>query len=231
MRADYLHLRGLILLFAILAAACNEVPAPSLSNTAGPNPNAAATANGDDKTVARAAIVAPNQTNVAPAASLAATSDNEIDTTVHVHRPDAQGFTELDWLAMMPPDELDALQSGSTVIVHNGKLRQKQFGSYRVMSEVLGRKIKLPGYVVPIESDDKGNMTEFFFVPFFGACIHVPPPPPNQIVYVRLAKPTKAPEIWDAFMLKGELSDQKVQNRVAGSAYSMDAAVLEPYRG
>ena len=96
---------------------------------------------------------------------------------------------------------------------------------------MLGREIKLPGYVVPIESDDKGRMTEFFFVPFFGACIHVPPPPPNQIVYARLSKPVKAPEIWEAYMLKGVLRDEKIQNLTANSAYSMNDAILEPYKG
>ena len=52
-----------------------------------------------------------------------------------------------------------------------------------------GQYVKLPGYVVPLESDAGGLLSEFLLVPYYGACIHVPPPPSNQIVYVRLNKP------------------------------------------
>jgi hypothetical protein len=168
------------------------------------------------------------QNNVATQAAASAAYD---DYAVHTFKPDAQGYTELDWLAMMPPDELESLKNAANVIVHVGNKRMKQVGSFRVMPDTLGRKIKLPGYVVPVESDDNGRMTEFFFVPFFGACIHVPPPPPNQIVYVRLSKSVKTPEIWDAFMLKGILREETIHNRMAGSAYSMSDAILEPYNG
>jgi hypothetical protein len=94
-----------------------------------------------------------------------------------------------------------------------------------------GQKAKLPGFVVPLETDDHGNMTEFFLVPYYGACIHVPPPPPNQIIYVKLAKGIKTPEIWDPFWLKGVVRTHKVSNAVAGAAYTMDQATLVPWEG
>ncbi|HJT99165.1 MAG TPA: DUF3299 domain-containing protein [Rhodanobacteraceae bacterium] len=144
--------------------------------------------------------------------------------------PDAEGYVELDWLKMMPAADLEALKHPPQV-QHVGRVRMKQFGSYDTVADVTNRKIKLPGYVVPIESDDQGRMTEFFFVPFFGACIHVPPPPPNQIVFAHLAKPVKTPEIWDPYWLRGELRVETKKNKLAGSAYAMADASLVPYDG
>ena len=51
--------------------------------------------------------------------------------------------------------------------------------------ELNGKKIRLPGYLLPLEFENK-NVTEFLLVPWVGACIHTPPPPPNQIVHVKL---------------------------------------------
>lgn len=145
-------------------------------------------------------------------------------------RPDAQGFIELDWLEMMPTDELEALKNAPPVI-HRGRLAMRQIGSYRTIAAVLGYKVKLPGYVVPMETDGKGRMTSFFFVPFFGACIHVPPPPPNQIVFARLSQPIPTPEVWEPYWLKGILQEETTQSGLAGSAYVMSQAALAGYEG
>lgn len=141
---------------------------------------------------------------------------------------DDDGFAELDWLQILPADELEQLQGGGS-INHFGDQRMTQVGSSRVVQGVLGRKIKLPGYVVPLEMDDSGRVSEFFLVPYYGACIHVPPPPPNQMVYVRLARPLAIPDIWEVYWIKGELSDLKTQTPSADAAYFMGEARLAPY--
>jgi hypothetical protein len=43
---------------------------------------------------------------------------------------------------------------------------------------VEGMKARLPGYVVPLDTQPAG-IKEFLLVPYFGACIHSPPPPAN----------------------------------------------------
>jgi hypothetical protein len=58
-------------------------------------------------------------------------------------------------------------------------------------------------------------------VPYFGACIHVPPPPPNQIVYARLEKPIPMTEIYDAFWVTGTMKIERFQNDIAATAYTM----------
>lgn len=146
--------------------------------------------------------------------------------TTFVH----EDYAELDWLKMMPPEDIEALRDPPP-IQHIGSKRMTQIGTFDTVAEVIGHKIKLPGYVVPLETDDRGRMTEFFFVPFFGACIHVPPPPPNQLVHAVLAKPMPVPQIWDPYWLRGVLRTETTRNKVAGSAYSMDGAILVPYDG
>jgi hypothetical protein len=53
--------------------------------------------------------------------------------------------------------------------------------------------IKLPGFIAPLVYQE-GKISEFLFVPYFGACIHVPPPPINQIILVKTATGQKIDE-------------------------------------
>lgn len=146
------------------------------------------------------------------------------------HPVTAEAERELDWLEMMPKAELDAMQRGdSPEVSHDGDQAMAQFGTYNTVAQVLGHPIRLPGYVVPLASTQDGRLNEFLFVPYYGACIHVPPPPPNQIVHVMLSKPIAMPDIYAPFFLAGTLTAQKQQSDLAGSAYTMGDATLRPY--
>lgn len=137
---------------------------------------------------------------------------------------------ELDWLDMLPADELSALQDGDAPVVeHAGDRAMAQVGTFRTVARVLARPVRLPGYVVPLENDTDGRLREFLFVPYYGACIHVPPPPPNQIVHVRLAAPIPMPDMYAPFFLAGTLVGETSNDALAGSAYSMRDARLKPY--
>ncbi|WP_243649208.1 DUF3299 domain-containing protein [Luteibacter rhizovicinus] len=142
---------------------------------------------------------------------------------------DKDGYAELDWSQMVPPEDMKLLEDAPPVL-HIGSRRSAQVGTLHTVGALEGRKVRLPGFVVPLESDGNGHMTEFFFVPFYGACIHVPPPPPNMLVHVRLAKPIDTPSLYDTFTLKGTLHTVVTQNAMASSAYAMDGATLETYR-
>lgn len=142
--------------------------------------------------------------------------------------PDSQGYAELEWDNMLPKQDYDLLEHEPPV-VHVGEKRNKQFGTLHTVGWLDGRKVKLVGYVVPLETDSHGRMKEFFFVPFYGACIHVPPPPPNMIVHVVLAQAIDTPSLWDPFWLKGNLRIETTENSMASSAYAMQSARLETY--
>ncbi len=136
---------------------------------------------------------------------------------------------ELEWVELMPEDELQAWLDDSETIDHSGFSVPEPFQSFRTMPELDGVEARIPGFVVPIETDGDGNLKEFFLVPYFGACIHVPPPPANQIIYGRLAEPIPMVNIWDAFWMEGTLNVEDVENDTAASAYTMDVTELKLY--
>ena len=101
--------------------------------------------------------------------------------------------------------------------------------STNVNAEYDQKSIRLPGFVVPVEYNDDQVITEFFLVPYFGACIHVPPPPPNQIIYVKYPQGLELTALYDPFWIEGTMKTQLIQNDIALSAYSIDASGIKPY--
>ena len=91
-----------------------------------------------------------------------------------------------------------------------------------------GKRIKMPGYITPLEFTSDG-MTEFLLVPYLGACIHVPPPPPNQIVFVDTATPWPGDDIWDAIWIYGTLTTQMRTTDLAEIGYHLAAEKIEIY--
>jgi hypothetical protein len=142
--------------------------------------------------------------------------------------PDENGFSDLDWTKMVPAEDIKALENAPPVL-HVGNQRMKQIGTLHTVDALNGARIRLSGYVVPLESDGEGNMVEFFFVPFYGACIHVPPPPPNMLVHVRLSHGVPTPSLYDPLTLKGVIHTQVTENPLAASAYAVDNGTLETY--
>ena len=106
---------------------------------------------------------------------------------------------------------------------------QRALQSFDVNPEMLGKRIVLPGFIVPTAYNEERNVTEFFLVPFFGACIHVPPPPPNQIIHVTYEQGLQLDNMYDAYYILGELSSHVVRHELADSAYSLKAEHVEMY--
>lgn len=100
-----------------------------------------------------------------------------------------------------------------------------------------GQMIRIPGYLLPLEFSGK-QVTEFLLVPWVGACIHTPPPPPNQIVHVKPARPVAMSGMFDPVWVSGQLNTgglKKNLSMVDGAAeievgYSVKAALVEPYK-
>ncbi|MBM7457004.1 hypothetical protein HNR62_002906 [Oceanisphaera litoralis] len=98
----------------------------------------------------------------------------------------------------------------------------------KVVPSLNGRKVRLPGFVVPLEGDSK-QVTAFLLVPYFGACIHVPPPPTNQIVYVEYPAGAQVDDLWDAVWVTGTLHTVGASNDMGDAAYSLQGTSVEPY--
>lgn len=98
-----------------------------------------------------------------------------------------------------------------------------------VVPALEGQRIRLPGYVVPLETNVRGAVTEFLLVPYFGACIHVPPPPSNQIVHVRYPAGVMQETLYQPYWIQGTLAVQSYSTELAQAGYSMTAETVLPY--
>ena len=105
------------------------------------------------------------------------------------------------------------------------------------VKELDGKYVKVPGFVVPLDSDEGGMLSEFLLVPYYGACIHTPPPPPNQIVYVEATEAFTATSRFEPVWIEGTMQVGGMSKElylVDGSAdihigYSMNSARIEKY--
>ena len=70
-----------------------------------------------------------------------------------------------------------------------------------------GAYIKMPGYIIPIDQSTDG-VTSFVLVPYVGACLHTPPPPANQLVFVTTNKPWPSDNLWDAVWVTGQMQHE-----------------------
>ena len=96
----------------------------------------------------------------------------------------------------------------------------------QVVAELDGQRVRIGGYVVPLDFEAT-NVKEFLLVPFVGACIHVPPPPPNQIIYVKTAKGFDVAGSFDPVWVTGTLKAASQYTGLAETGYSIDAEKVE----
>ncbi|WP_339530115.1 DUF3299 domain-containing protein [Pseudomonas mucidolens] len=98
-----------------------------------------------------------------------------------------------------------------------------------VVPQLDGQHIRLPGYIVPLEVSEEGRTTEFLLVPYFGACIHVPPPPSNQIVHVKSEIGVKLEELYQPYWIEGQMQVKPSTSELADAGYQMDAEKIYAY--
>ncbi|MEM6539479.1 MAG: DUF3299 domain-containing protein [Pseudomonadota bacterium] len=106
-----------------------------------------------------------------------------------------------------------------------------QLGTFNVVEGLDGERVRIPGFVLPFEYTASGEITEFLLVPYFGACIHTPPPPPNQIVYVTADKPVPLGDQWAAIWATGTLRAKSNMNDLGDAAYTLEIDAWETYDG
>jgi hypothetical protein len=128
---------------------------------------------------------------------------------------------EVDWLDLMPAEDLEAIKN-LPPIDHMGFIAAEQFMSFNTVQKFDGFDGRIAGYIVPLDTDARGRMTEFFLVPYFGACIHVPPPPPNQIILGKLAEPIPMTDLYSPYWIDGTFRIERSSNELGASAYTMD---------
>jgi hypothetical protein len=142
---------------------------------------------------------------------------------------------ELEWQDLLPEEDRKDYNAGPPTATHDylsgeSGLAAQQVMNFNVNTKLDQKQVKLPGFIVPLELDDNGKVTEFFLVPYFGACIHVPPPPANQMVYVTLKEGVQLDSMYAAFWVIGKMSARGKSTRLGAAAYGIAATRLEEYK-
>lgn len=107
---------------------------------------------------------------------------------------------------------------------------QAAFKTAPLVEKLNGKLVRLPGYVVPLEGDGK-KVSEFLLVPYYGACIHVPPPPANQTVFVSTGKKKAAIRgLFDTVWVTGRIDAERTSSELAEAGYLLRAVKVEPYK-
>lgn len=145
-------------------------------------------------------------------------------------------FLDLAWADLLPEGEaerinqlmqLQALQQGFD---HFGSDRMPQLQTFEVVDELDGRRIRIGGYVLPFDFTGSREISRFLLVPYVGACIHVPPPPPNQLVFVITTEPIQVQGLWDPVFVEGIMRTQRHDNELGDTAYTLELIEMTPYR-
>ncbi|MCE2571003.1 DUF3299 domain-containing protein [Motilimonas eburnea] len=135
----------------------------------------------------------------------------------------------MEWDELLPEAERLA-QAQAPDLSHDASMaNQQQSTDVNVRDDLNGKTVRLPGFVVPLEGDEH-TITEFFLVPYFGACIHVPPPPPNQIIYVNYPKGAPIDDVWGAVWIEGKIKAETKSNDLATVGYTMEGIKVEVYQ-
>ena len=99
----------------------------------------------------------------------------------------------------------------------------------QVRMELNNKNVRIPGFIVPVDFENRQVVTRFLFVPYFGACIHEPAPPPNQTIYAEFEPGYTIESLWDPFWIEGTLSTSTVIEDLATASYTLRAEKIEPF--
>jgi uncharacterized protein len=147
-------------------------------------------------------------------------------------------YPELEWDSLIPAgwDPMAAfremnigdLQDNDPKAQEALEKMRKAWNNAPINPAYTDKKVRIPGFAIPIEESGSG-VDEFLLVPYFGACIHTPPPPANQIIHVKLSEPQPAVGAMQAYWVWGELTASKFSSELGDSAYLLKASGLQPY--
>ena len=131
---------------------------------------------------------------------------------------------EISWNDLVPEgvEEVEAPE------LDHEKIGQ-QTGSAETVAELDGAYIKMPGFMLPLDYTERGRVRAFLLVPYYGACIHVPPPPANQLVLVTTAKPYENDSLFEPVTVTGMFGTASTSTQLAEIGYALSADRIAPY--
>lgn len=150
----------------------------------------------------------------------------------------AKEFRTIGWDLLVPANwdpfkdfkdmNFAALDDGDPRAAAALKRMREVWDNAPVNKELVGQNVRIPGFVVPLE-DSKEGLKEFLLVPYFGACVHSPPPPSNQIIHVLPKSSAKGFRSMDAVWITGTLTNTMTDSYMGASSWRVEAVSVAPY--
>lgn len=151
----------------------------------------------------------------------------------------ADAFESVEWAALMPKDWDSGTQDFKSLglaLMGDDDPRAKaelermkrSWGEVPVEASMNHRHIRIAGFVVPLDPTSARGTRELLLVPYFGACIHSPPPPANQVIHVRLAAPIAGIRMMDSIWVSGTLQTETTETDMGRAGYALDAQFVTP---
>lgn len=148
----------------------------------------------------------------------------------------------LEWDELMPADfepeaifkdvDIASLADDSPRAQELMTQLRKLWDEAPIVEALDGLRVRLPGFAVPLEMNGEA-VSQFLLVPFYGACIHVPPPPANQTVLVKAAAGVNIyiRQAFDTVWVTGRLAVHRADTELAKAGYTLTATEVSPYDG
>lgn len=142
----------------------------------------------------------------------------------------AEDYIDLEWSDLVPTGQpaIPPMLQG-LIEYDQASLSSQQPESNGVRTDWNGQIIRLPGFIVPIDYSGT-SVTAFILVPFVGACVHVPPPPANQLVFVTTQDPYQSAGLYEPVNVIGMFGAASTSTQLAEIGYALSADRIEPYR-
>ncbi|PKO56633.1 MAG: DUF3299 domain-containing protein [Betaproteobacteria bacterium HGW-Betaproteobacteria-21] len=148
-------------------------------------------------------------------------------------------FREISWDDLIPADwhpekfladlKLDELQDSDPRAMEAMQKMREEWDRAPLVQRFNGQRVRIPGFVVPLETDGK-TIREFLLVPYFGACVHVPPPPANQLIHVIPDKPVADGLNMMPVWVSGVLAVQRLESDLGNAGYQLRGIKVEEYK-
>lgn len=136
----------------------------------------------------------------------------------------------LDWSDLQPESETFVPNALRGLVDHeNAPLASQQPESSGVRTDWNGKIVRINGFVVPIDYSGSG-IVAFILVPYVGACVHVPPPPANQLVFVTTETPYENDAFWSPVSVTGMFGVSAISTKLADIGYALSAENIEPFK-
>lgn len=154
-----------------------------------------------------------------------------------------QDINVIGWSDLLPPDEREAIerfrsddgqsfedQMFNAILAAKDDEYQQMSTSMNTVASLRNQIIQIPGFLVPVDVESNKRATSFFIVPYFGACLHYPAPPPNQMIYAYVRKGIDIPDLDSAYLFTGMLTPDPYEDVMGTSAYHLVLYSMQNYR-